>query len=227
MPIEKQQDTQSRRIVVALYVAVLWFVAPDARSAEPTAVPPRLAQPLTVQYPTEARRAKAEGRVVVRLKVRSNGIPELVRIYSSSGSKLLDGEALRAVSRARFVPGRVDEQPTEMRINVPVNFTLLETADATRTTAPSVEMRNRSVDSQGNPDPIVVSFTAQGQAYLGDRPMDLDSLEDQLALRFSRSPNAAVHLRADRKATYQQVTEVLSAVNNAGAVSVKFIVEAP
>jgi len=225
--MKEQQRMQFRRITIALYVAAFWFVVPAAQSAESIAVPPRLAQPLTLQYPPEARRAKVEGRVVVRLKVSSNGVPELVRIYSSSGSKLLDGEALRAVSQARFVPGRVDEKSTEMKINVPVNFTLQGAADATRTTEPTVEMRTGSVDSKGNLDPITVSVTAQGQAYLENRPMDLDSLEDQLALRFSRSPNAPVHLRADRKATWQQVAEVLSAVNNAGVVSIKFMVEAP
>jgi TonB family protein len=212
----------------ALAATAFWLtVLTTAHAAEPTMLPPRLVQALAVQYPTAARESKAEGRVVIRLKVSADGSPELVRVYSSSGSKLLDDEALRAVSRARFLPGRVDERPTEMRLNLPVNFSLRTAAGTTRTTEPTIELRAKSPAAKDSQEPITVSITAQGQAYLEERALDLDALEDQLALRFSRTPNAAVHLRADRNASYQHVADVLAAVDNAGAMSVKFIVEAP
>lgn len=209
----------------AFLVATVWLSALVAHAAETAVLPPRLAQPLVIQYPDAARRSNLEGRVVVRLKVRSDGLPELVRIYSSSGSKLLDDEALRAVSQARFIPGRVDERPTEMRLNLPLNFSAKNSTASPRTAEPTVELRSRSPDAKGDPTPIVISLTAQGQPYLEQRPVALESLEDELALRFSRTPSASVHLRADRNVTYQRVVDVLTAVNNAGAVSIKFIVE--
>lgn len=58
------------------------------------------------QYPDLARRRGDQGEVVLNYFVTSQGAVKDVRIAKSSGSRDLDQEALKAVSRYRYVPGQ-------------------------------------------------------------------------------------------------------------------------
>ncbi|WP_198139556.1 TonB family protein [Ralstonia sp. A12] len=55
-------------------------------------------------YPAEARRARAEGRVVVSAVIEVDGTITEAEISESSGSALLDGAALRAVQSMKCAP---------------------------------------------------------------------------------------------------------------------------
>jgi periplasmic protein TonB len=76
------------------------------------------------RYPESARRAKQEGRVMVRASVSAEGRVQSVRIQRSSGHAVLDRAALDAVRKWRFVPQQVNGQSQASEVDVPVNFFL-------------------------------------------------------------------------------------------------------
>lgn len=76
------------------------------------------------RYPESARRAKQEGRVMVRASISAEGRVQSVRVLRSSGHSVLDRAALDAVRRWRFVPRQVNGKPSPGEVDVPVNFFL-------------------------------------------------------------------------------------------------------
>lgn len=107
------------------------FVAPPpaAPSAPaPVATTPRfdaayLDNPKPV-YPPLARRMGEEGRVVLRVKVAADGLPQDVALQASSGSARLDNAALDTVRRWKFVPARLGDQAIAAAVLVPIVFSL-------------------------------------------------------------------------------------------------------
>ncbi|MBX3020378.1 MAG: energy transducer TonB [Bdellovibrionales bacterium] len=76
-------------------------------------------------YPMAARREKRQGNVELRYRVTKEGHVADVQVETSSGSEDLDKEAVRAISKFRFVPGQ------EGWARHPVQFTLKgDTAEA-------------------------------------------------------------------------------------------------
>lgn len=78
------------------------------------------------RYPRLARRRGQEGRVLLRVAVRSDGRPRSIAVLRSSGHRLLDEAALEAVRRWQFVPAERDGRPIEGQVDVPVAFRLTE-----------------------------------------------------------------------------------------------------
>jgi protein TonB len=104
--------------------------APKAEAAPPPApiVPPRynadyLQNPAPT-YPPLARRIGEQGRVILRVLVSSDGVPEKVELRTSSGSARLDESALDTVKRWKFVPARQGSQPVAAWVLVPIFFSL-------------------------------------------------------------------------------------------------------
>lgn len=58
------------------------------------------------QYPLEARKMGLQGRVILKYFVTDKGSVQDVQVSESSGHKVLDDEALRAISSYRFYPGQ-------------------------------------------------------------------------------------------------------------------------
>jgi protein TonB len=75
-------------------------------------------------YPGVARRRGYQGRVLLAVRVLPDGTVGGVKVARSSGYKVLDEAALRAVRKWRFVPGRRGDQPIEMAVQVPLTFRL-------------------------------------------------------------------------------------------------------
>lgn len=75
-------------------------------------------------YPPMSRRLGEEGRVVLRVRVSSQGLPLAIEIKESSGFSRLDEAARNAVERWRFVPARQGTDAIEASVLVPLNFTL-------------------------------------------------------------------------------------------------------
>jgi protein TonB len=76
-----------------------------------------------LEYPTLARRASLEGRVVVRIVVNLDGSPSDPSILRSV-SEVLDKEAIRAVMLQKFKPGRQRGRPVRVYMAIPVVFAL-------------------------------------------------------------------------------------------------------
>lgn len=75
-------------------------------------------------YPLSARRLGMKGKVVLRVVVSPEGLPEDVQVLTSSGAQPLDKAAQQAVRGWKFVPARQGDKPVRGTVNVPLNFGL-------------------------------------------------------------------------------------------------------
>lgn len=75
-------------------------------------------------YPAISKRMGEQGKVVLRVLIGTDGLPQKVEINKSSGFDRLDKQAQEAVMRWRFVPGKRNGVTETMWNLVPVNFVL-------------------------------------------------------------------------------------------------------
>jgi periplasmic protein TonB len=75
-------------------------------------------------YPETARRKKQEGMVLLTVELNELGKPISVQVESSSGFRVLDDAAVRAVSKWRFAPARIGSIPIASTAKVPIRFQL-------------------------------------------------------------------------------------------------------
>jgi protein TonB len=79
------------------------------------------------RYPLQAKKRGLEGDVLLLVTIGSNGRPEDVSLYASSGHTVLDRAALETVQRCwRFRPLMVGGMPTRSRALVPIRFELFD-----------------------------------------------------------------------------------------------------
>ncbi|MGB7990419.1 MAG: energy transducer TonB, partial [Candidatus Methylophosphatis roskildensis] len=103
--------------------------APPAPPAAPAPMaPPRfdadyLDNPAPA-YPSLARRAGEEGKVMLRVFVEASGKPSKIEVRSSSGSTRLDDAAMAAVWRWKFLPARRGDENVAAWVLVPISFSL-------------------------------------------------------------------------------------------------------
>lgn len=76
------------------------------------------------EYPALARRRHLEGTVVLEVSVTGNGRVRRLAVHESSGHRILDKAAERAVRKWLFEPGRRGIVPVAMEVLVPVRFSL-------------------------------------------------------------------------------------------------------
>ena len=109
--------------------------APPSPAPAPPAppAPPRIERPSSdaaylnnprPSYPAISKRMGEQGKVVLRVLIGTDGLPQKVEISKSSGFDRLDRQAQEAVMRWRFVPGKRNGVPEAMWNLVPVNFVL-------------------------------------------------------------------------------------------------------
>lgn len=110
-------------------------VAPPAPAPAPPAppAPPKIELPSSdaaylnnpkPSYPAISKRMGEQGKVVLRVLIGTDGLPQQVEISKSSGFDRLDRQAQEAVMRWRFVPGKRNGVPETMWNLVPINFVL-------------------------------------------------------------------------------------------------------
>ena len=75
-------------------------------------------------YPAVAIRRGYEGNVLLNAHVLPNGEVEEVTIFRSSGHKVLDNAALKAVKRWKFVPAQRGFKAVSSWVKVPIEFRL-------------------------------------------------------------------------------------------------------
>ena len=108
--------------------------APVAAAPAPAAPPaPAIVQPSSDAshlnnpkpvYPAVSKRLGEQGKIVLRVLIGADGIPQKVEIKQSSGFERLDRQAVDTVSRWRFVPGKRNGVPEAMWYLQPINFVL-------------------------------------------------------------------------------------------------------
>jgi protein TonB len=80
-------------------------------------------------YPAISKRLGEQGRVVVRVLIDENGLPQQAELQTSSGHARLDQAALNAVMSWHYVPGRKAGRAQAMWFNVPITFDLKPARD--------------------------------------------------------------------------------------------------
>ena len=75
-------------------------------------------------YPAMSRRMGEQGRVVMRVLIGADGVPQQAEVLQSSGHGRLDRAAADAVMRWRYVPGKLGGVPETMWFQVPIEFKL-------------------------------------------------------------------------------------------------------
>jgi len=76
------------------------------------------------EYSEEARKARLQGTVRLRIEVNAQGLAQNIVVQQSLGMGL-DDRAIEAVRKWRFSPGKVNGRPAVMAAYVDVNFRLL------------------------------------------------------------------------------------------------------
>jgi biopolymer transport protein TolR len=76
-------------------------------------------------------------------------------------------------------------------------------------------------------DRVTVSIRADGHVFVGDRPVNIALLEDEVRARTSGSPDAVVYLRADESLRYGTVIEVVDVIKRAGVDRIGFVYALP
>ena len=74
---------------------------------------------------------------------------------------------------------------------------------------------------------ITVSLDADGRTYVGDKPVNLLLLEDQIRGMMSGRSQKVVYLRADEKLRYGKVIEVVDRLKKAGVEQIGFVYVLP
>lgn len=75
-------------------------------------------------YPSMSRRMGEQGKVIVRVLIGADGVPQRAEIQQSSGFDRLDKAAYETVLRWRYTPGKRNGVAETMWFNVPINFVL-------------------------------------------------------------------------------------------------------
>ncbi len=76
-------------------------------------------------------------------------------------------------------------------------------------------------------DRLTVSIRADGRIFLGDQPVNILLLEDQIRGMLSQTTAKLVYLRADEALRYGQVIEVVDKLKTAGAEQIGFVYQLP
>lgn len=75
-------------------------------------------------YPNLSRRLGEEGKVLLRVRVGTDGQPLTVQLEKSSDFVRLDDAALQVVGRWRFIPAKRGDEAIEATVIVPIVFQL-------------------------------------------------------------------------------------------------------
>ena len=75
-------------------------------------------------YPRVARESGWEGTVIVRTLINTNGIPNQVKVWKSSGYATLDQAAQEAVKSWTFQPAKDGNIPIRKWVDIPIKFDL-------------------------------------------------------------------------------------------------------
>lgn len=108
-------------------------VAPVLAPPAPPPAPPRVELPTSdadylqnskPPYPALSKRLGEQGKVVVRVLIGADGLPQQAQVRQSSGFERLDQAARATAMKWRYVPGKRGAVPEAMWVNVPISFVL-------------------------------------------------------------------------------------------------------
>jgi protein TonB len=119
VPVKKMKKTEEKK-KVSKPVHV-----PPVRGASRHKASPYLKNPAPL-YPQLARENGWEGLVMLHVFVQSDGKPGHVNVEKSSGRKILDDAAVKAVKQWQFKPAGIGNVSFSTWVRIPVRFTLVD-----------------------------------------------------------------------------------------------------
>ncbi len=87
-------------------------------------VPPRVASKVEPKYTRQARAAKIQGKVVLTMVIKADGRADQIHVAQSL-DKGLDANAITAIRKWHFEPGKKDGKAVPVAATIEVNFKLL------------------------------------------------------------------------------------------------------
>lgn len=125
---EEKTDSQATPDIIQPLKQVKQDFSPG-RQGQPSPPPIREAIPIyrnnpSPKYPRVARRRGYQGTVVIEALVNREGKVEDLRLFHSSGYRVLDRAAMKSVKNWVFEPGRRGDEEVEMWVKIPVRFQL-------------------------------------------------------------------------------------------------------
>jgi len=75
------------------------------------------------------------------------------------------------------------------------------------------------------PDIIALALDQDGKLFWGDELIDDAQLRTRLQVEAQKKPQPPIHLRADQKTTYQQLADIMEAVQQSGMKQLGFITQ--
>ena len=97
---------------------------PEAFSLRQVDRKPRVVSRIQPRYPRRARQRDITGKVVLKFLVDRDGEVNKVSVVSAEPEGVFEDNAVSAVKKWRFEPGRVDGEPVPTWVRLPVSFTL-------------------------------------------------------------------------------------------------------
>ena len=89
-----------------------------------------------------------------------------------------------------------------------------------------VDLPKTRAQTINEPDePLVVSVTAEGQIFLQETELDIETLGPRLVAITQNRPDTRIFVRGDQAINYGRVMEVMSTINAAGFTKVALIAE--
>jgi protein TonB len=83
---------------------------------------PRLIKEVKPSYTSDALRHKIQGAVVLEAVVTADGCPSRIRVIRSLDPGGLDAQAMAAVARWQFEPGRLGDTPVDVLVTIQLDF---------------------------------------------------------------------------------------------------------
>jgi biopolymer transport protein ExbD len=81
-----------------------------------------------------------------------------------------------------------------------------------------VELPRASIPEEKNQD-IVITINAQGDVYLDDIKIDLDTLKNRITSMVKNEPDLSVIVNGDKNVRYDAVIQVMDALKQAGVIN--------
>ena len=76
------------------------------------------------RYPRRARQRGYQGTVILEVLVTTKGTAGRIKVFQSSGHRLLDEAAILSVKKWRFEPGRKGDTQLDMWVKIPIRYQL-------------------------------------------------------------------------------------------------------
>jgi TonB family protein len=109
-----------------LLLSMIWVSIATAQEYEASDVdtPPKIVRQMPITYPTLAKRAGQEGRVVIRVLIGTKGKADKMEVVESEPEGIFDEAALKSLKYWQFRPGIKDGELVATWVKIPLTFKL-------------------------------------------------------------------------------------------------------